>query len=167
MIQLIAMQFLSLTLATVSTMNMGADHEDGNLTAQPAWPAGLHKVINKKNRVHGFWVNTTDVFFYRGDSAQLNSMIDALGAIQGVNRKIVLHAGKGDARSPWGTGKGMANWSVTSYCAAGFGKQDSILIDIWIGEQVELKKLKIPTMFDVEDGGEIESFIKNLKAKSR
>ena len=53
---------------TLGASAMGADHEDGELASQPAWPAGFHAAVNKKNRIHGYWVNTTDVFFYRGNN---------------------------------------------------------------------------------------------------
>ena len=152
--------------STPGALTMGQDHEDGELTPQPAWPTGYHSVVNKKNRIHGYWVNTTDVFFYRGENGEINDMIESLTSLKGVNTKIILHAGSGLAKSPWGTDKGAANWSVTSYCKAGFGKQDSVLIDIWISNGIQLDKLKISADVEIENGQEIESFIKNLKSNS-
>ena len=149
----------------------GADHEEGDLSPNSNWPAGLHAAVNQKNRVHGFWVNTTDVFFYRGGNREINSMIESLAAIKGVKARIILHAGAGKARSPWGTDRGAANWSVTCYCKVGkggiaFGKPDSIDMDVWISDKIGLGELKIPEKIAIENGGEIESFIKKMRSKS-
>jgi len=151
---------------TLGASTMGADHEDGELAPQPAWPTGFHAAVNKKNRIHGYWVNTTDVFFYRGNNGEINDMIESLTSIKAVNTKIILHAGSGLAKSPWGTDKGVANWSVTSYCKAGFGKADSVLIDIWISDGIQLDKLKISADATIADGQEIKSFIEHLKSNS-
>ena len=138
----------------------GADHEEGDLSPNSNWPAGLHAAVNQKNRVHGFWVNTTDVFFYRGGNREINSMIESLAAIKGVKARIILHAGARKARSPWGTDSGAANWSVTCYCKVGkggiaFGKPDSIDMDVWISDKIGLGELKIPEKIAIENGGEI------------
>jgi len=157
--------FLLLSFCVAATAYpMGVDHKDGELSTHDGWPAGFHAIVNRESRIHGYLVNSTDVFFYRGGTVELNSMIESLALLKGAETKIVLHAGSGKAKSPWGTDKGGANWSVTSYCKAGFGKADSILVDVWIGDIIQLEKLNIPGGVAVGNGKEIESFIEDLKS---
>ena len=146
---------------TFMSMPMGADHEPGSLSKSSAWPAGFHAAVNKPNRIHGYWINTSDMLFYKGKTKDLNLMIKELSQIKKVQLSVVLHAGSQTAKSPWGERTyGNTSWKVTSFCSGGFGNADSIQVDVWLGHGVELNALKIPESFAVKNGGEIERFIK-------
>jgi hypothetical protein len=68
----------------------------------PDGQTGFHAAVNPSNRIHGYWVNTTDVLFYQGTTEKINSMIEALASIPDAETNIVIHAGSGVATSPWG-----------------------------------------------------------------
>ena len=49
---------------TTEAFALGSDHPKGPVAGNELWPEGLKDLANRPDRVHGFWVNETDVFFY-------------------------------------------------------------------------------------------------------
>ena len=132
---------------------MGADHEPGDLPRHHAWVDGIHDAVNQPCRVHGFWINWSDTLFYKGSNAELRKMTKKLANARGTTTEVVVHAGKGIAKSPWSKKPvDTADWSVT---IAG----NSITVDIWLGGSVTLDQLDLPKNVNIQTGGEIEAFI--------
>lgn len=146
---------------------MGSDHEPGDLPLRNEWPVGVYDAVNQPIRVHGFWTNSSDVFFYEGATADLNAMTKNLTDAGGTAIKIVLHAGDGVAQSPWSKKPvGTADWNVT--ITSGNAKPKTklmVTIDVWLGGSVSLDKLDLPSNAEIVSGNEIEEFIK-LHSKS-
>ena len=90
--------FLIMLLPTLC-VGMGADHEAGDLPLR--WSKDVYQAVNQPNRVHGFWVNSSDVLFFKGSNAELQAMTQKLNQANAPNVQIVLHAGTGIAKSPW------------------------------------------------------------------
>lgn len=67
---------------------MGSDHPaDQPLGRSDAWPEGFYAAVDQPFRIHGYWVNSYDRFFYRGEQKQLLQMLRRL-------REICQFAGK-------------------------------------------------------------------------
>ena len=51
----------------VSAFGLGADHPaDRPVGGSPEWPVGLVDLVNRDQRVHGFFVNANDFFLFSG-----------------------------------------------------------------------------------------------------
>lgn len=141
---------------------MGSDHSEGNLPRQDGWSKELHDAINQPFRVHGFWVNSTDTLFYVGKTQKLNEMVRQIAKTDAAMVKVVLHPDSGVAQSPWSKkAVGPADWSVTVAGEHAISeKQDIVIIDVWLGVEVSLDNLNLPSGVTVASGGEIEDYIK-------
>lgn len=159
-----------LTIAIVSissfAFGMGSDHKPGDLHRQSAWPDGVYKAVNQQYRVHGYWINSVDKLFYRAGHAELHKMIADLAKSSDTNMKVILHAGRGSAKSPWSKGPvARADWAITIESAfSNAHRQCDITIDVWLSD-LDLDDLKIPTSIPVESGGEIDTFIRKHRSK--
>jgi len=132
----------------------GSDYMPGDLPSHEDWADGVYDAVNQPQRVHGFYVNFSDTLSYKGSNAELQKMTQKLANAKGTPTGIVLHAGKGIAKSPWSKKPvDTADWSVT---LAG----NRITIDIWLGGSVTLDQLDLPKAVEIKSGGEIETFIK-------
>jgi len=153
---------LTLLLVPNLCLAMGSDHKSGNLPPHDGWPTGVYDAVNKPNRVHGYWINSSDTLFYKGSNAELQEMTHKLTQAKGAKAEVALHAGTGVARSPWSKDRiDAADWSVTISGDRAITKsQDKIRIDVWLGGSVTLDDLRLPPTLTVKSGGEIESFIK-------
>lgn len=167
MCRLFPIAIVGIALLPMLAFGMGADHRSGDLPPHDGWPTGVHDIVNQANRVHGFWVNSSDTLFYRGSQADLHKMIRELAAVPNVNLVVVLHAGAGVAESPWSKKPvGPADWSVTIFGDQPITRhQENITIDIWFGGSLTLSDLVIPPSVTVNSGGEIEKFIQEHAAK--
>ena len=152
----------SLLLAPAFCFGMGSDHKPGDLSPHDAWPEGVYDAVNQANRVHGYWINSSDTLFYKGSNAELKAMTRKLTSASGTKTEIVLHAGTGAAKSPWSKSRvDTADWSVTIAGDDAITKtQNRITIDVWLGGSVTLDELDLPTTIKIKSGGEIEAFIK-------
>jgi len=174
----LAVAALALALtARAATMlaPLGADHP-AHAVQSEAWPKGFAELINADSRVHGYWVNFEDVFFLTGAAADLNTFIKRCVSLDDVNLSVVLHPGRLDVQSPWDDMPRdlKADWRVhtSPYLITREAGEISlergafqITIDVWLGGQVSLDELDVPTGIEVRSGGEIETFIERHNAK--
>ena len=92
---------LTFLLSTSSLMALGADHP-AKPVGNSSWPKGMKDLVNSKERIHGYFVNAEDVFFFSGDKERFEKFLADYAKIDGlVSHKIVVHAGVGEAKSPW------------------------------------------------------------------
>jgi len=159
--------FLTFLLAPTLCLAMGSDHKSGDLPPHDAWPTGVYDAVNKPNRVHGYWINSSDTLFYKGSNAELQDMIRKLSQANGAKTEVVLHVGTGAAKSPWSKDRiDTADWSVIIYGDDAITRtQDKIRIDVWVSGSVTLDDLQIPPNVTVKSGEEIEAFIKRHREK--
>lgn len=102
-------------LAAQGAFGLGADHPNDHPVSGPSdWPKGLTELVNATNRVHGFFVNAEDVFFFKGDAARLSGVLGEVARLPGVvRRKLILKKGVGEARSPWDkAARGTCEWQL-------------------------------------------------------
>src|SRR5207249_6119341 len=95
---------------------LGADYRnDMPVRSTGHWPAGMTDLVNITNRVHGFFVNDSDVFFFSGSATNFSAFLQDYSKIQGTvdKHRLILHEGLGEAKSPWGkTGK-PCDWKLS------------------------------------------------------
>lgn len=152
----------------VSNVNgAGGNHPKGDLPINEGWLSGSYKVVNLPSRVHGYWVNSSDVLFYRTKTKVLNETLAALNRLPGATVAVVLHPGNGVAKSPWSDEVySEADWSLTiAGSAAITSLQDRFRVDVWLGGGIRLAELTIPDGVAVESGGEIEAFVEQHHEK--
>jgi hypothetical protein len=106
-----------LILGSRGAFGLGADHpNDRPVSGSSDWPKGLASLVNTTNRVHGFFVNAEDFFFFTGDAARLSTFLSEIARLEGVvSRKLILHEGVGEARSPWDkSARGTCGWKLST-----------------------------------------------------
>jgi hypothetical protein len=101
---LFALALLGWAFTAAEVFALGSDHPKGPVSGNELWPAGLAEVASREDRVHGFWVNETDVFFYNGDSKAFNEFMEGYSKLKGAALRVVLHPGTKKARLPWDRG---------------------------------------------------------------
>lgn len=104
-------------LVSRGAFGLGADHpNDRPVSGSSDWPKGLASLVNTTNRVHGFFINAEDFFFFTGDAGRLSTFLGAIARLEGVvSRKLILHEGVGEARSPWDkAARGSCDWKLST-----------------------------------------------------
>ena len=88
--------------AAWNTFGLGSDHPNGQPVTASNWPDGMASLVNGTNRIHGFFVNDSDVFFFAGTATNFSAFLEDYSKIGGtVNRhRLILHDGVGEAKSP-------------------------------------------------------------------
>jgi hypothetical protein len=155
---------------------LGSDHPKGPVAGNKGWPEGLKELANWQNRVHGFWVNETDVFFYDGESKELNKFMEGYSKLKNTALHVVIHAGAKKARSPWDKAERdiPVAWSLhASFSPLVRGGMPSprgrfyTRVDVWLGSRLKLEDLRIPAAVAVVSGGEIEKFIAEHRSRQK
>jgi len=93
---------------------LGADHpSDKPLAAQTNWPAGLERLVNTTNRVHGFFVNSEDFYFFAGSEARFTEFLKDYAQLGGTEpKRLIVHEGVGEAKSPWAKEGRPCDWKL-------------------------------------------------------
>lgn len=93
---------------------LGSDYPAGRpVGSSSAWPKGMSELGDLTNRVHGFFVNAEDFFFYTGTADDLAAFLKEYSQIEGIEQhRLILHDGVGDAKSPWETARRPCDWEL-------------------------------------------------------
>jgi hypothetical protein len=151
---------------------MGADHPSAPVTGTQ-WPLGVANLVNASNRVHGYWYNDYDCFFFKGDTADLNAFLAACGRTPSTTY-VTIHPGKLDVRSPWDQKPRdvQGNWTLAisggrlSTLGDGMpGGYGVVRVDLYLDGTIRLGELQIPKNMIVRSGGEIEAFVREHPSK--
>lgn len=123
------------------------------------WPKGLSDLVNATNRVHGFFVNAEDVFFFSGSTEDFERFLQRYAEISGVvAHKIVVHSEKGIAKSPWNKGNGIpCDWKLIGYPESwkswkgkDVTKKGYVLeVHLYLGENAQLERVPVPETVSV------------------
>jgi hypothetical protein len=77
------------------------------------WPKGMDNLVDTTNRVHGFFVNSENLFFFSGSSADFTTFLRNYSQIQGIEKhRLILHDGIGEAKSPWDKAGRSCDWKL-------------------------------------------------------
>lgn len=159
---------LFLGACCISTVRgVGADHPPVTpaVTNAPGQTA-LQRIHNRADRVHGYWVNSEDVFFYAGTTTALSDFIASCSKLEDTQVEITLNVGPKKARSPWDDEDRniVTNWSLytapydvrllaeidgTKTTTETLKKQiqespATARIDIWLGGPIVTREIQIP-----------------------
>ncbi len=162
----------ALVVAAPGAFALGADYpNDRPVTGSTNWPKGLERLINSTNRVHGFFVNAEDIFFFRGNASELSAFLKDCSVLEGVvSRCLFLHAGVGEAKSPWQKVGRPCDWKLY-VCPKGWHNQANRLpqgtnsvealrqaardpgyvleVHFWTGGPIALDQVEVPKDFEV------------------
>ncbi len=160
---------------------LGADHPKGRPVSVDDWPQGLATLVNEENRVHGFFVNANDTFFFVGSTEMLNGFLTGCAALEDTPASLVLHPGTVVASSPWKRSKDKKpipcqwridimrrGWHPSAPMREGAPKNNPgyvVKVHAWLDGNVKLDGLKVPEQIAVESGGEIEKFVAEHAAR--
>lgn len=132
----------------------------------------MKDLVNRKRRVHGYWVNETDVFFYDGNTQAFNQFMAGYTKLKNTTLKVVIRPGAKKARSPWD--KAERDIPVAWSLHISFLPLDELdakkgagrfytRVDVWLGSRVRLEEMHIPAGIEVVSGGEIEKYLTERK----
>jgi hypothetical protein len=154
-------------LVAWSVFGLGSDYRnDQPVGGTTAWPEGVRELVNVTNRVHGFFVNDEDVFFFAGNTTNFNEFLAGYSKILGIEKhRIVLHGGVGEARSPWSTNGQACDWKLYAYSKSWLAhdpKQKTFVLEVhfWTGGKIALDQVAIPK--GVEFGGDCLKGFKDI-----
>ena len=143
--------------ASLSACALGSDHPRNQpVGGTAAWPTGLKELVNTTNRVHGFFVNAEDIFFFAGDAAKFSQFLSDYSKIQGVEKhQLILHEGKGEAKSPWSKSDGKpSDWKIHACPKSwrvGDAKEKAFILEVhfWTGGALKLEEVNVPKNVEV------------------
>ncbi|HEX5397416.1 MAG TPA: hypothetical protein VFY06_00010 [Verrucomicrobiae bacterium] len=143
-----------ITLVGWNAFGLGADHPDGQPVTSSIWPVGMTALVNTTNRIHGFFVNDEDVFFFAGSATNISSFLEDYSKIGGTvdKHRLILHGGVGEAKSPWETNARPCDWELYGQ---GNGWNNGICtnyileVHFWTGGKIALNQVVIPKNVEV------------------
>lgn len=166
--------WLLVALMGENVFGLGSDYRNGeSVGGTDGWPAGLKELVNTTNRVHGFFVNAQDYFFFSGNATNLFMFLHDYAKIEGIEKhQLILHDGVGEAKSPWEKTGRPCDWQIftcpRSWLALGkmaegtnslavmqqAAKNTNFVLEVhfWTGGKIDLNQLTLPR--NVELAGE-------------
>jgi len=148
-----------------NAFGLGSDYYT-NKVVQPSWPKGMQELVNVTNRVHGFFVNAEDLFFFEGGTNEFNSFLQAYSKISEIDgHGDVVHEGVGDAKSPWEKNSRPCDWrlygapkrwlKLAEISAQGTNSAEAVQalvnttnyvlrVDFWTGGKIPFEQIKVP-----------------------
>ncbi len=126
--------------------------------ASPDWPAGLAELLNRPGRVYGYIYFSGNRFHYAGDTDEVNEFLAQYAMLKDTPLTLVLHAGP-DREKKWLETKKIGyDWKVDvafrSWSVNQKKRQYNVTVQVWLGGQVELGKMKVPLNIQVKSGAE-------------
>ena len=153
--------FLALAARAVG---LGSDYPVGPPVRLDQAPTGLTKLINQESRVHGFFVNAEDRFFFMGNTSAFASFLKQYSALTGIaGHRLIVHPGTGVAKSPWDDAGDPCDWMLEVALASWReGHAEKVFRDpdglppkagdreyvvelhVWTQGQTDVKKITVP-----------------------
>jgi hypothetical protein len=154
-------------LASKQAFALGSDYpNDKPVTGSTNWPNGLERLVNATNRVHGYFVNAEDIFFFSGNAPALTAFLRDYSRLPGVDsHRLILHDGTGAAKSPWEKTGRVCDWKLYA-CPKGWhnvaalsksgtnsvealrtaAKEPGYVVEVhfWTGRHIALDQIDIP-----------------------
>jgi hypothetical protein len=154
-------------IMTSDVFGLGSDYpNDMPVTGAQikSWPDGMLNLVDSPNRVHGFWENSEEIFFFSGSATNFSAFLQAYSQIQGIDKHcLILHDGTGEAKSPWQTTGRSCDWQIYG-CPKGWhnlialkgtnsfevtqkaAKEPGYILEVhfWTGGHIALDQVSIP-----------------------
>ena len=160
----LASTVLALAMETAPETPVGGDN----------WPAGVADWANSRPRVYAHTGTFAEHLYYSGDTAAFNKFLEPCATITDVPITLFLHCGRGWTSGLTGGRSVSYDWSVTCMNLGVRlegeprgrpGKLAKIKVDLWLGADVELRKLVVPSNIDAKSAGEIDRFVADHEAR--
>lgn len=159
--------FLAVALVILPQTSRGDEYSnDEPVTAAPEWPAGMKDLVNAYARVHGYWVNAVDVFFFTGGTEEFSGFLKAYSEIDGISsHRLTLHPGKGQVKSPWDEGRKIpCDWKLVGYPETWKYKDadpESYILEVhlWLIGNVDFSGVDVPANVQVTESKKNDRFI--------
>jgi hypothetical protein len=155
-----------------------------DLASRHGWSSDLKHLVVREGIVYALetdaptfgkgYHNVTVCFV--GDTDAFNDVVKQYAKLTDTPLTLTLYAGRGVARSLQDDkGSGIAfDWQIrivrTGWMSrepAERGKPPTVMLQLWLGGDVELDKVKVPPNVEVQSGGEIERFVAAHEAKRK
>ncbi len=161
-------------MCSASAWAMASEYNTTNpIVQQPDWPAGLADLLKDGKPVYAYWVNWMDHFYYAGDTDSLNAFLEKYSKLQGTPLTVSIHVGPakvGKITTP-GQKDMPYDWHVfitppmipDGGIVKGREHERIVTVELWLGGQVELRKIEAPNNIKVVDGNDIAKFISGIE----
>lgn len=190
----VACVFVSLWFVPAFGLMMEGELSGADLGQLSDWLPGLEKLVSYGGVVYGLHMDAPTFFrgletmhiFFRGDHEAFNEMLKEYAKLadslkrysesKDVLLTLTLHAGRGNVSSAGaGTFARDKNipfdWKITMTREGTLVPADQrrygVTVDLWVGGDVQLDKVRVPRNVNVTSGGEIEDFIAKHKEKRK
>ena len=60
----------------------------------PQWPTGVKELVNREDRISGFWLNQFDSYNFVGHTTALNGFLEQYAKVRDTPLKVLLHPGR-------------------------------------------------------------------------
>lgn len=130
-VRILAVGFsLCALLAHHKACALGSDHPPGQpIAGTTNWPSGLERMVNLTNRMHGFFINQADYYFYTGSQPQFAEFLKDFSKLGGTSEKrLIVHKGVGEAKSPWDKEGRRCDWQLYT-CPKGWHNLGKLSLD--------------------------------------
>jgi hypothetical protein len=137
------------------------------------------ELLNRPGRVYGYSgpLGGIDAFFYAGDTEGFNELLAQYARLKGTALTLLLHTGRENEDKWLESKKVRYDWKVhivpRSRPVEQKKRQYTVRVEVRLGGQVELGKMKVPLNVQVKSGGdagksgEIAKFIAAHEAKRK
>lgn len=169
-------RMLALAIAVItllfcaSAFPLAANHPPGVPVGEyPEWPAGLADLLNSPGRVHGYFINSNDFFFYAGDTDEFNQFLEQYARLEKTPLTLVLQPGPGKTNSLTPDDKEVPfDWNVDLYCRGwsreappdptGKANRYVVVVKVFPVGRLEVSKIKVPLNVKVKSAVEDKKF---------
>jgi hypothetical protein len=162
----------SFIITTLDVFGLGSDYpNDKPVTGAQIsrWPSGMSGLVDSPYRVHGYFCNAEDIFFFSGTATNFSEFLQKYSQIQGIEKHcLILHGGTGEAMSPWQTTGRSCDWKIYG-CPKGWhnlatlkgtnsvevrkaAKELRYIFEVhfWTGGPIKLEQVSIPKNIEVK-----------------
>jgi hypothetical protein len=160
----------AIMFAASSAFGLGSDYNNDHPVTSPqvagadSWPKGMEHLVNAAHRVHGFFVNDEDVFFFAGSAADFTAFLLEYSKIDPIRKHVlIIHGGSGKAMSPWGGPGVPCDWEIYG-CSATRSRNAkdvkdptavspwyTLEVHFWSGGKIDLKQVTVPKNIELRN----------------
>lgn len=162
--QRICLTVLTLLSLAPAAFALGGEHGKGDPKrpiSSSAWPAGVTELVNRTDRIGGFWINQSDVFYYAGDAAAFNTFLARYAAVKAAPLRLVLQGWGG---APWHKELTVRyDWRLSLIGWRTFDVQVAFPLD----GRIPLKAITVPANVEIVYSGEKSADVERFLAEHR
>ena len=140
----------ALALFPSRAYGLGGNYPNGQPVGERSWPKGLSDLVNTTNRVGGLFVNEKDWFFFAGTKTNFNAFLTDFAKIQGIEHRLVLQDGAGEAFDLGGGNRRPCDWMLTASPKTWTDTNYVLEVHFWTGGKIAFDRAAVPTNIEVK-----------------